>query len=1240
MHSAAKALTLLILLLACGARVVGQILASTECKLEGDYFDTMLQQCSKCADIDPRAVPTLPYDVANSATTGSFFISAEIGFCKCAPGLVQCAGGEACLARSTNSPDQEEQFIAQAAIECRDCPFADADGKNLMAPTEDRRQCLPCHVGVAGDNSTTLGYSAELADCMCPPGHALVERDVDGSYLNAKSCVLCAQDTFPGPQGESLAVYGCIPCPDPRRMYRNPETGACDCRKDQGGSEGFVSAGGVCVDLSEFDEVDSKFPAASAAEVQFRDLISGRESFWFDGPFGHYLGIEHEGDNTMDVLSLDMARSSTTQVSSAVIKWLYIRCAVGCMRGNQTACQCISNLCVLALYDEQAVTCKFLKRNLYEGRTPVSPATPGHLKGTPWLFYEPQRPIETIQDTSVAWTFSLSAETSGDTTGMLIFWLARYSLEGQWLGWERVDHQLELCGLLGGGSGVPQSPEVSWRRFGSSLVSRCKVLLTSILRCGYDMVFYELFLENSDGSLIPVPVRILNLVKDQERPNRNFETEDLQDDAFVRRFTLCDSITGREGPPEAYFVKVPPRVFRWAAHMAVMVQIRPDSPAQIYVPILSIAYAEVETGNVQHGDVTDISFRSEYSMDVSSFWTTMLVFIIILSLSIALLSGCRMYMIERRYPPIPPEPIGADPGLFVPKPVLWLYAFFSTAYNVLFWFHFFMAMYWLFTFKNQDAPHLLLPSASLGDQYVPHDVVMVIYTCLGFFCVGINLFKALRSFVFLVDWERATPGSEDVPRIREDEQDAAKSNLFRSLDYNMGLGGGYGQGGSGGYGQGGYGYGQGNFPMDASGGQMVGAPLLNAQMFRGSGSSAPGTGPMSGDPLAAMQQQGHLAQLYQQQMQQLGMNDFPDRGVSAWRSLFICNELNERLKKTRTTSYVTWLAMAALLEGIHWKDGARWYPSFDTSDYAISAARYNPFLQFALCTLIWLFVIALQLVVQRVLSIVVGHPFTDFVDVCSVANVSILFMDEPFHGYYIHGKAPTSRGEWCHTELAKVLHDEEKGIGFSRGLTPESCQTFEVFFPAELKVSIPGGTVVPFRHELYKIFANVRQTQMDIANRKPPKPNEADVVKMSRFRCQVQVLIDTIVLACQQRANEIIQVRKPLEKFMGAPPPGGVGQLHQPVFFEDQGGIAWASTLAYGTELRLCCVDIGLPTGFEWHLISLELVIFNIVWRFGGSIYLAVAFAFLLNQVVLRLYATAGRRRLAHTTVINSMFLI
>merc|ERR1719174_3446884 len=124
------------------------------------------------------------------------------------------------------------------------------------------------------------------------------------------------------------------------------------------------------------------------------------------------------------------------------------------------------------------------------------------------------------------------------------------------------------------------------------------------------------------------------------------------------------------------------------------------------------------------------------------------------------------------------------------------------------------------------------------------------------------------------------------------------------------------------------------------------------------------------------------------------------------------------------------------------------------------------------------------------MSIFFGNSRLEFVDVCSVANISVFFLDEPFHGYYIHGKAPTSRGEYCHSELAKALHDEGKGIGFARGLAGEnqSCQTFEVFLPADMDVVIPGGTAVKFRQKIYQIFQDVRATQQAIANRQPPKP--------------------------------------------------------------------------------------------------------------------------------------------------------
>jgi len=39
------------------------------------------------------------------------------------------------------------------------------------------------------------------------------------------------------------------------------------------------------------------------------------------------------------------------------------------------------------------------------------------------------------------------------------------------------------------------------------------------------------------------------------------------------------------------------------------------------------------------------------------------------------------------------------------------------------------------------------------------------------------------------------------------------------------------------------------------------------------------------------------------------------------------------------------------------------------------------------------------------------YKIQDFVDLCCVANISILVFDESLHGYYIHGESPSGHAE-------------------------------------------------------------------------------------------------------------------------------------------------------------------------------------------------------------------------------------
>eukprot|EP00929_Paragymnodinium_shiwhaense_P000425 TRINITY_DN100676_c0_g1_i1.p1 TRINITY_DN100676_c0_g1~~TRINITY_DN100676_c0_g1_i1.p1 ORF type:complete len:1196 (+),score=185.70 TRINITY_DN100676_c0_g1_i1:133-3720(+) len=1146
------------------------IYPSSDCRqTAGTYFEPTTLRCRACMDVDSQAEA-----LGDTDTGGQLGAVAQ---CACKAGLVQCESGEWCEARAKGDDGtKEEGFIGQGAFQCRACPLDAATG-NLTAPTQDRERCLPCH------STATLGYSESFADCACPPDHVLVEKGEDGAYLSFKRCVRCASGAYPGPAGQVGAFYDCSTCPDMRRMTRSAETGQCECRKvdpnaeDDTSGGGYVFAGGTCVDLREFDDVTRFFALESAVKVRFRDIINGREESWDRGPFGSSVGIEVGVPEALAALS--MPETTSLVATSATVKWLYVRCAVGCVRGNSTACECVSNLCALVLYDEGSTLCKFLRNQIQTGAAATMPN----------LFYE-KRADQVMQDTSLKWRFSLAGSGYGaGYTNQLTLWLATYALEGQWLGWQPVDTQLELCMVLGGGNSMPHAATSSWRRFGSSLVSKCQLPLSRLLKCGQNPVFYELFIQNVDGSLVSVPVRILNLVQGGSRPNLNMDEDEMKDDVLVRRFLLCDAVSGKEGEG-AYLRKgTAPIAFRWAAHMMLQVRIRPDTQAQVYVPLLSIAYAEEKSDGLTSAARTAVSFKSEYNMKAETYWTAVTVLFAltcVLALGLALF---RVYLVDRRCPLVPMIRNGIAPRLFPHKIVLQTAAFLPTLFTVFFWFQFLMSLYWLFFFKLQDDPHLLLPSAVDAAQYEPGDILLCILVGLGVISVALGLFKQLRIFIFLVDWERGTPGSDG------ERQRAASLAVGETL------------------------------------GQMN-APAYNAPPIWG---GAPGQ-PQPPAPAMVGNAEGGAGP-HKPLLAIGGPTTPPDIGVSAWRTIFVCNELNERLTSTRTTSYITWLGIAALLEGLNGKNLARWHPAA-IGDEGIFAAQYNPFLQFAVAVCVWLLVVILQLIGRFLLSLRLGHDLKDFVDVCSLANVSVFFMDEPFHGYYIHGKAPSSRGDWCHSELLKVIHDEGMEIGFHRGIIEHGAQTFEFFLPQELEVPMPGGGLINFRHTLHTIFAAVQGLEAMIKQRNPPTETYADVTERSKLRCSLQALIDAMVHTVMRTTKDVIYSRTAAERFWNLPPTGGVPALTLPVFYEDPDELSWSSCLAYGGGVRPLGLEV--PTGFEWHLILLELLVFILVWRFHGSIYFSVAMAFVLNQAVLSLYRYLARRMLAHTAIIDSKFLL
>ncbi len=72
-----------------------------------------------------------------------------------------------------------------------------------------------------------------------------------------------------------------------------------------------------------------------------------------------------------------------------------------------------------------------------------------------------------------------------------------------------------------------------------------------------------------------------------------------------------------------------------------------------------------------------------------------------------------------------------------------------------------------------------------------------------------------------------------------------------------------------------------------------------------------------------------------------------------------------------------------------------------------------------------------------------------FIDLCSLAKVSVIIMDDLFHGYYLHCRAPYETADCSMDTVYNEMVKEGIGLtvdrGFSTHGTPDNSQAFELF---------------------------------------------------------------------------------------------------------------------------------------------------------------------------------------------------
>lgn len=217
------------------------------------------------------------------------------------------------------------------------------------------------------------------------------------------------------------------------------------------------------------------------------------------------------------------------------------------------------------------------------------------------------------------------AVDSQTTTTMLDYWLAKYALNGTFLGYTQLEARIFLCP-------IDSIVDIAgMRSIGVNYHIECEFDLNELLNAT-EPIFYELFLRDTAGTngsaLVDVPTRIINY--DQ--------TTDKTQYKYVRRFFVYDNICKNR------VTDLTKEYVRWLYKATLRTELKTDRQEEIYVPTLTLEYHERSVDTIMKtSSMATSTFDSIYFMDISSMVLGSMITLIIVTIFAGVVAAYRIY---------------------------------------------------------------------------------------------------------------------------------------------------------------------------------------------------------------------------------------------------------------------------------------------------------------------------------------------------------------------------------------------------------------------------------------------------------------------------------------------------------------------------------------------------------------------------------------------------------------------
>ncbi|CAI2379959.1 unnamed protein product [Moneuplotes crassus] len=815
----------------------------------------------------------------------------------------------------------DPQYYNSVSLQCESCPtnfLKSPDGLSCYCPQTFRKvpitttqttatypyTCEACPSGQVANLIQDACLACPGGDCTCGNGSYMQETSATGDLR----CRICPKGYYSPATTVTTTSYYCDKCPLDDQTY-NTGTSACECPAGTSSQSTFCAP-------NDYGTITADYNPSTSTGVIYDPVETG------------------SGTN------------SVTLPSSNTFEYLLPEALYRCLKYfDRKQCNILANLCVYSMYRENYGAC-LAHRNMleYTNLTTRDDFYDSDWKSqTPWLYYSETAPqiIEKANRVQGKARFQTSSETR---LGLLRFVLGTYNLEGDFLGFQDLGTQLQLCP-------ADYQDSIDYRRFGTSVTAHCSFnvskLIDSSIQPNNTDVFYDLWLKDTDGDYIDVPVKINNYIDSNNgRPNQKSDRSSWK---LTRRFFLYDTKSGLTGT-DAYKNGVLYGTYiRWVDKVKMIIELNTDGNDQIFVPYVELEYRAKALTFIPDSRTTDVSYEVEYTMNPSDFWIVAWIFFGIIHIFIFISTIWKTYLWYNRHPK------SLMGSVYTYKFLLNVVQFFLESWSTIqFCFLFALSASFYAFFKMDEAAFLVMPHDT-GNNLLPFAIIFGMVFVIKIIVIIAKIVRQSACSFYVLDREKN----------------------MASLSHT----------------------------------------LANALQKKTS----------------------EDRDIYEREFKEY-------EEPKAWRPIFVMNELNELLSSTVIPVELVLIWVGFIMVGEGWQYGALYDPNVNRSD---SRNPTSYILMFFLFT-VTIFLTAVVIVAVRyAVSFLFPLHYMDFVDLCSVANVSLFIFDEKFHGYYIHGESPANSSDVTLDTLKKALDSEGQGLAKQRGLIQNNpnCQTFEFYLP-------------------------------------------------------------------------------------------------------------------------------------------------------------------------------------------------